>query len=155
TLDAGFLRYPGWLAVQKADLILGPVLIGLYWLRVRPASRFGWLLVGFGFLCAIYATQSSTNPWLFGIGLTWESVIYLGNLILIVTFPTGRLDGIAAKVVVLGGVCAAALNVWLIVMLPHTGAGGAISSCSHACPRNALAFAPNVSRALDLLKPFQ
>ena len=29
TLDADFLAYPGWLAVQKADFILGPVLVGL------------------------------------------------------------------------------------------------------------------------------
>src|SRR6185437_15355159 len=155
TLKADFLRYPGWLAAQKADFILGPVLTGLYWLRVRPASRFGWLLVGFGFLCAGYITQSSANPWSFGIGVTWESLIYLGTVILILTFPTGRLDGIAARVVALGGVCAAALNVWLIVMLPQTGAGGAISGCRRACPRNALGFAPDVSRAIELVKPFQ
>lgn len=30
TLEAGFLAYPGWLAVQKADFILGLVLVGLY-----------------------------------------------------------------------------------------------------------------------------
>ncbi|HEY2371835.1 MAG TPA: histidine kinase [Gaiellaceae bacterium] len=155
TLDEDFLRYPGWLAAQKADFILGPVLVGLYWLRVRPASGFGWLLVGFGFLCAGYITQSQANPWSFGIGLVWESVIYLGTLILILTFPTGRLDGTAAKVVLLGGVANAALNVWLIVMLPQTGAGGSISSCRQACPRNALGLVPNLSRALDLLKPFQ
>jgi signal transduction histidine kinase len=155
TLSADFLAYPGWLAAQKADFILGPVLIGLYWLRVRPASRFGWLLIAFGLLCAGYITQSSSNPWLFGIGLVWESVIYLGTLILILTFPTGRLEGIAAKLVIAGGVVVAALNVWLIVMLPQTGAGGAISSCRSTCPENALAFAANPGRALDLIRPFQ
>jgi hypothetical protein len=30
TLEADFLRYPEWLAAQKADFILGPVFIGLY-----------------------------------------------------------------------------------------------------------------------------
>jgi signal transduction histidine kinase len=155
TLAADFLRYPGWLAAQKADFVLGPVLVGLYWLRVRPASRFGWLLVGYGFLCAGYISQSSSTPWLFGTGLAWESLIYLGNLILILTFPTGRLDGIVARAVLAGGVVVAALNVWLIVMLPQTGAGGAISSCRELCPRNGLAFAPDPERALDLIKPFQ
>jgi signal transduction histidine kinase len=155
TLNAGFLAYPGWLAAQKADLILGPVLVGLYWLRVRPASRFGWLLIAYGAICAGYITQSSSNPGLFGTGLIWESFIYLGNLILILTFPTGRLDGAAAKLVLSAGVGAAALNVWLIVMLPQTGAGGAISSCRELCPKNGLAFAPDVGRAIDLLKPFQ
>src|SRR4051812_821240 len=155
TLAAGFLRYPGWLAAQKADFILGPVLIGLYWLRVRPASRFGWLLIGYGFLCAGYVTQSSSNEWLFGTGLLWESLIYLGNLALIVTFPTGRLQGLPARLVLAAGALVALLNVWLIVMLPQTGAGGAISGCRTPCPRNGLAFVPDVSRALDLVKPFQ
>jgi signal transduction histidine kinase len=155
TLRADFLAYPGWLAAQKADFILGPVLIGLYWLRVRPASRFGWLLLAFGLLCAGYITQSSSNPWLFGTGLVWESFIYLGTLILILTFPTGRLQGVAAVLIFAGGVVVAALNVWLIVMLPQTGAGGAISSCRAVCPENALAFAANPGRALDLVRPFQ
>jgi hypothetical protein len=54
TLDADFLAHPGWLAVQKADFILGPVLVGLYWLRVRPRSRFGPLLIAYGFVMAVY-----------------------------------------------------------------------------------------------------
>jgi hypothetical protein len=53
TLDAEFLAYPGWLAVQKADFILGPVLTGLYWLHRRPQSRFGWVLIAFGFVGAV------------------------------------------------------------------------------------------------------
>ena len=155
TADADFLAHPGWLAAQKADLILGPVLIGLYWLRVRPTNRFGWLLIAFGLMCAGYITQSFTTPWLFGVGLIWESFIYLGNLVLILTFPNGRLDGIAAKLVAAAGVVAAVFNIALIVMLPVTGAGGAISECRQLCPRNGVAFASNPGLALDLLKPFR
>src|SRR5215218_1593808 len=54
TLEAEFLRYPGWLAVQKADLILGPVFIGLYWVRRRRQSRFGPMLILLGFVGALY-----------------------------------------------------------------------------------------------------
>jgi hypothetical protein len=54
TLSADFLSYPGWLAVQKADFILGPVLAGVYWDRRRPQSRFGPMLIGFGFLGALH-----------------------------------------------------------------------------------------------------
>ena len=60
TLRADFLAYPGWLAAQKADIILGPVLVGLYWLRRRPASRFGPLLIAIGFLSA--RTSCSPRP---------------------------------------------------------------------------------------------
>jgi len=77
TLDADFLAYPGWLAAQKADFILGPVFIGLYWRRVRPASRFGPLLIAYGAVGAVYIVQSSSHPWLFGLelltGLTDEN----------------------------------------------------------------------------------
>src|SRR3954471_25049058 len=64
TLRADFLAYPRRLALQKADLILGPVLVGLYWLRVRPQSDFGPVLVAFGRLGAGYVAQSSATPWL-------------------------------------------------------------------------------------------
>ena len=59
TLSADFLTHPGWLAVQKADFILGPVLAGLYWVRRRPQSRFGPMLIGFGFIGALYILQGS------------------------------------------------------------------------------------------------
>ena len=155
TFHADFLKYPGWLAVQKADLILGPVLVGVYWLRRRPASRFGWLLIAFGLANTVYIAQSSSRPALFGLGVMWESAIYLGTQILIVTFPTGRVRGLAAKLIIAGSVANAAFNVWLVAMLPQTGAGGAISHCKSACPRNGLAFAPDTERALDLIDTFE
>jgi signal transduction histidine kinase len=42
TSRADFLRYPGWLAAQKADFILGPILAGVYW---------------YGFLFALVAAE--------------------------------------------------------------------------------------------------
>ncbi len=41
TLEAEFLKYPGWLAVQKADFILGPVFVGLYWVHRRRRAGSG------------------------------------------------------------------------------------------------------------------
>jgi signal transduction histidine kinase len=152
TLEADFLRYPGWLAAQKADFILGPVFVGLYWVRRRPQSRFGPLLIVFGFVGAVYVLQSSGNSWLFGIGLVWENVIYLATLLLILTFPTGRLEGWAAKLILLVGFVAVAVPGTLIVLLlPQTGAGASISGCRALCPDNALAVASEPSLALDLL----
>ncbi|HET6548106.1 MAG TPA: histidine kinase [Solirubrobacter sp.] len=156
TLDAEFLAYPGWLAVQKADFILGPALTGLYWLHRRPESRFGWLLIGFGFVGGVYVLQSSSNPWLFGAGLVWENVIYLATLLLILTFPTGRLDGMAARLIMLAAALTAALPATVIVLvLPQTGAGGSISGCREACPENALAFASDPELALKLSDVFR
>src|SRR4051794_4270463 len=72
TLPADFLRYHDWLAAQKADFVIGPVLTGLYWLRRRPQSWFGPMLIGWGAVGALYILQSSSDSWLFSIGLFWE-----------------------------------------------------------------------------------
>jgi hypothetical protein len=64
TLAADFLRYPEWLAAQKADFVIGPVLTGVYWIRQRPQSPFGPLLICWGVVGALYILQSSSESWL-------------------------------------------------------------------------------------------
>ena len=151
TASADFLAHPGWLAAQKADFVLGPVFVGLYWWRVRPESRFGPLLIAFGFVAAVYIVQSLASPWLFGAGVFWEAVIYLGNLLLILTFPTGRLDGRAAKLIMLvaAGV-GAPLYLAVVTLLPQLGPDGSISGCRGVCPENGLAVTSELSLAVDL-----
>jgi signal transduction histidine kinase len=150
TLEVDFPRYPGWLAAQKADFILGPVFVGLYWMRRRPRSRFGPMLIVLGFVGAVYVLQSSANSWLFGIGVVSENVIYLATLLVILTFPTGRLEGRAAKLILLGGVFVAASGTLIVLLLPQTGAGASISACRALCPHNALAVTSQPSLALDV-----
>jgi hypothetical protein len=58
TLRAGFLAYPGWLASQKADFILGPIGVGLYWHYKRPQNRLGLMLIGLGLLAVVYILES-------------------------------------------------------------------------------------------------
>src|SRR4051812_36071233 len=67
TLPADFLRYHAWLAAQKADFVIGPVLTGLYWLRRRPQSWFGPMLIAWGFVGALYILQSSDERRLFSL----------------------------------------------------------------------------------------
>jgi signal transduction histidine kinase len=156
TATADFLAYPWWLAVQKADFILGPVLIGLYWVRRRPESRFGPILIAFGFVGAVYVLQSASDSWLFGAGLLWENVVGLAAYVLILTFPTGRLDGVASKLILLAAVVGAVLPaIVILLLLPQVGAGGSISGCSALCPENALAITSNPSLALDLWEVFR
>jgi hypothetical protein len=135
TWRADFLKYPHVLAVQKADFILGPVFVGLYWLRVRPASRFGPLLIAYGFVAAGYIMQSFSNSLLFPSGLVWEFPIYVGTELLILTFPTGRLDGLAAKVILWVSIVGQAVPVAVLVLvLPQAGADFSLSGC-RARPR--------------------
>jgi len=155
TLSADFLTYPGWLALQKADFILGPVLTGLYWQRRRPRSRFGPMLIGFGFLGALYVLQSSGDSWLFSAGLLAETVLGLATRVLILAFPTGRLDRPACVVLVISILVSSLPAVLSQLVSPQTGAGASISGCREACPPNALAIADDPELAADLLEVFR
>ena len=155
TLPADFLRYPGWLAAQKADFVIGPVLTGLYWLRQRPQSPFGLLLIGWGVVGALYILQSSSNGWLFSIGLFWEKVFGLATYVLILAFPTGRLDRPSKIVLVVGVVTVLVTATAIQLMLPQVGAGGSISSCRSLCPRNELAVTSDPALASDVFELFR
>jgi signal transduction histidine kinase len=155
TLRADFLAYPGWLAVQKADLILGPIAVGLYWRRRRPQSRFGPMLIALGFLHVPYILQSSSNPTMFTIAAYWgEVVIYLATLAIILAFPTGRLrrrsDGLllaAAAVFAVGPAVA------LTTLASRVFEVGSISACRSACPDvvGTVSVSPSVvSRLADI-----
>src|SRR3954466_13690024 len=155
TLSADFLTYPGWLAVQKADFILGPVLAGLYWYRRRPRSPCGRLVLGCGFLGPLYILQSSSNSWLFTIGLLAESAIGTATRVLILAFPTGRLDR-PAKVILAISILVSPVPALLnMLVVPQTGAGASISGCLATCPTNELAITSNPELAASMLETFR
>lgn len=154
TLPADFLRYPAWLAAQKADFVIGPALTGLYWIRRRPHSRLGLMLIGWAFVGVLYILQSSSDGWLFTIGLWWEKVFGLATYVLILAFPTGRLDRPSRIVVTIGVVAVLGLATAIQLLQPQVGAGGSISSCRSLCPRNELAITSDPALALDLFKVF-
>ena len=154
TLPADFLRYPAWLSAQKADFVIGPVLTGLYWMRKRPQSPFGPMLICWGVVGALYILQSSSDSWLFSIGLFWEKVFGLATYVLILAFPTGRLDRPSKFVLAAGVVTVLLLAVAIQLVQPQVGAGGSISSCRSLCPHNELAFTSDPALALDLFEVF-
>jgi signal transduction histidine kinase len=155
TLRADFLAHPGWLALQKADFILGPVAVGLYWRRRRPESRLGAMLIAFGFVGALYTLQSSSNSLLFSLGVLWEIPIYVGTQILILAFPTGRLkyDWPERLILVAMG-AGVASAVILPLVSPAISGEGSISGCRDGCPENALLVTPRPSW-IDPLIDFQ
>jgi hypothetical protein len=156
TWRADFLAHPELLAVQKADFILGPVFVGLYWLRLLPASRFGPLLIVYGFVAAGYIMQSSSSRVLFPIGLLWELPIYIGTELLILTFPTGPLDGLAAKVILAVAIVGQAVPVAVVALvLPQVGADFSLSACRALCPDNGLAVTSDVPLALHMADAYR
>jgi signal transduction histidine kinase len=141
TLRANFLAYPGWLAVQKADFILGPIGVGLYWRHRRPNNRLGLLLIALGLVGIPYILESSAAPALFGIGTMWEAAIYVMTSLVILAYPSGRLDGRAERLIITLGLGTGVLTyVALQVTSPHYTPGFSISGCHGACPANGLAI---------------
>ncbi len=141
TLRASFLAYPAWLGVQKADFILGPVAVGFYWRHRRPNNRLGLLLIGLGLAGVPYILESTTTPALFAVGLIAESVIYLMTSLVILSFPSGRLEGRAERLIIGLVVLGVILPTpFLAVVVPHIGPSFSISGCRAVCPANGLAI---------------
>jgi signal transduction histidine kinase len=140
TLDARFLADPGWLAVQKADLILGPISVGLYWRHRRPDNPFGLLLIGLGLLGVPYILESFSHPALFAIGLITEPAIYLMTSVVILAFPSGRLERRPERLTIAFiALVMATLLVVQVLASPHINPSFSISGCRNACPPNELA----------------
>ncbi|MGZ8649262.1 MAG: sensor histidine kinase [Solirubrobacteraceae bacterium] len=154
TLSADFLAYPGWLAAQKADIILGPVLVGLYWLRRRPASRFGPLLIVVGLVGGVpYILQSSSEPVLFAGGILWEGVIYALTLALILSFPSGRLEGrVERALLAVGATASLGAYLTLVLFSPQIASQSSISACAAACPENGLLVAAEPALVLEVVR---
>ncbi|HEY1366468.1 MAG TPA: ATP-binding protein [Gaiellaceae bacterium] len=152
TLQADFLAYPGWLAVQKADVVLGPIGVGLYWRHRRPRSRFGPMLIALGLVNAVYIAQSSSDSALFTLGVHWELVIYLATLAIILAFPSGRLTR-ADWGILAAGALVAAVSAASTLLSTQISGGGSISACRAECPANALLISDEphvVSRLVDV-----
>lgn len=138
TLRADFLAYPGWLAAQKADFILGPILVGLYWMNRRPGNRLGLLMIVLGFFGALYILESSSNPTLFGIGTITEDAIYVMTTIVILAFPSGRLQGWPERLVLALLVATMLLVLVITLTASRLAPGLSISGCRVECPQTGL-----------------
>ena len=138
TLNADFLAYPGWLAVQKADFILGPIGVGLYWMHRRPGNRLGLLLVVLGLFGVLYILESATDPTFFGIGVLDEDAIYVMTTIVILAFPSGRLQGWPEWLAIALLVATMVLVLVVTLTVSHLNPGLSISNCRVACPETGL-----------------
>src|SRR3954452_3041019 len=126
----------------------------LYWSRRRPQSWFGPMVIGWGLVGALYILQSSSESWLFSIGLFWEKVFGLATYVLILAFPTGRFDRPVKIVLAVGVVTVLGLATAIQLLQPQVGAGASISSCRSLCPHNELALTSDPAVAADLFKVF-
>jgi signal transduction histidine kinase len=140
-LASGQLVRPGWLAIQSVDLVVVSVAVGVYWSLRRPHSRFGPMLIVFGFLSAILALEASSSPLVHTTAAFFEGVTGLWTICLVLAFPSGRLDDRASRIVL--GVATLAYTLWYVPALlaaPRLN-GSVLAGCHGACPRNPFAVA--------------
>ncbi len=86
-----FFAYPRATALYTTYLVVAPVLVGLMWLRRRPASRLGPLLVALGFISWPISWQGSDLALLHTLGVLGAATPIAMSLYLCLAFSTGRL----------------------------------------------------------------
>jgi signal transduction histidine kinase len=142
TINASFLQYPYWLGVQKADFILGPVFVGLYWHHRRPENRLGLLMIALGLIFIPYILESIRSPYAFTIGTMVEAVYIPLALAIVLAFPDGRLDGRAERLILAGVVLGYTVPylVWLLVSPAQLIPRLSLSGCRTLCPHDPFAI---------------
>jgi signal transduction histidine kinase len=157
TINARFLEYPYWLAVQKADFILGPVFVGLYWHHKRPGNHLGLMMIALGLIFIPYMLESIRSPYPFTIGTMVEAVYIPLALAIVLAFPTGRLDGRVERLIIVGVVVGYTLPyvLWLLTSPEQLIPRLSLSGCRSVCPRNPFALRSTPSwypQSVDFLR---
>jgi signal transduction histidine kinase len=113
-------------------LVVGASLLGsgLASWRARPDNRLGQIMVLTGF--AWFAAQliEASPPWLNTIGLAIQSAWIIGLVYLLLSFPSGRLNGRLDRLLVVGG-GTVGVGLQLLAMLDGNKAGLRCPGCSN------------------------
>jgi signal transduction histidine kinase len=125
-----------------AAVVVGSLLgAGTYAWRREPSRRFGLVLVLTGVAAAVGTTLAqSSDPGLYSVGRLAIWLIEPLLIYLFLSYPSGRLTGLPARIVV-----ATAAGVVLFLCLPSALLDATYPSpvpwapCIHGCPHNALA----------------
>jgi signal transduction histidine kinase len=137
TFSGHVLVHPAWFALQRTDLVLAPEVVGVYWWRKRPRSRFGPLLILSGVASAPLYLEASSSPVLRTLGSLYAGVAIIVAYVMVLAFPSGRLSGRgtqAALATILTGVI---VSVAAYVVLAPSITTSPLSRCvDQRCPRN-------------------
>ena len=137
----GVLYWPNWFALFSAYNVLAFALAGMLWLKRRPRSLIGPLLLGVSVICMVTAFQGSSSSLPFSIGVLADPFAAGLGWYLYLSFPSGRLTrpGIAVwSIGVATGVLGFAPKFFLS---EHVQGATPLARCTPACPTNALMIA--------------
>jgi signal transduction histidine kinase len=132
-------EHPALVVLARAAAVGVPIAIGLHARRRRRDDRFGLLLIAMGAASFVTTFAESAEAPLYTTGRVagWLFEVLLAYVIL--SFPTGHLQGRVDRALA-GAVAivAALLYVPRIVLAEHFEVPSPFTSCMKACPENAL-----------------
>ena len=146
----GVVTDPVGFSIAVAANVLGVALAGLLWVRSRPWSVFGRVLLVQTVLVGLTSLLGVAVPGFFIAGVVVQWLAALVTTWLILAFPSGRL-GVGGR-----GVLAVASATFLFVavpqllIMPHVTGLAAVGRCADSCPENPLAVATHGRLAHDL-----
>jgi signal transduction histidine kinase len=134
------LRYPGWFAIHRVDLILAPALVAWYWERRRPGNRFAPLLLLLGVLAVPLSLEATRSPWGHAIGVLAEAPLLYMTFVVVLAFPTGRLSSTKHGILL---VLLVSMLAWYVpyFLLAPVVTGSPLAVCRLVCPANPLQVA--------------
>ena len=141
------LVHPGWFSAFSLYNVLAFASVGLLWLRLRPASRVGVLLLATAAVTGLQAMQGSSSSFALSLGVLLDPVLIVVWIYLLLTFPAIRLDRWSAAVLaVLVATLAVAFVPWFFFS-EHVAGATPLARCTPACPGNAFLIAdrPNLA----------
>jgi signal transduction histidine kinase len=137
-------------AVVFGLLVAAPILVGLVALRMHPDDRFARLLVIAGAIFSLPALSQSDNAVLYSVGrfAVWLVVPVL--LLLMLSFPSGRLTARRDRRV-MAAVCALAATLYVptALIIHHFPEPSPWARCDVECPENAFAVIDLDPRFVD------
>ncbi len=127
---------PGWFSLFSLYNVLAFGGVALLWLRLRPSSRVGVLLLGITALTGLAALQGSSSPIVHSLGVVADPILTIVWIYLLLTFPTIRLDRASATVLaILVATVAIAFVPWFFFS-KHVSGATPLARCTAACPEN-------------------
>ena len=139
---------PGWFSVFSLYNVLAFGGVALLWLRLRPSSRVGVLLLWMTALTAVGALQGSSSPLAHSLGVLSDPVLVVVWVYLLITFPTIRLDRASATVfAILIATVVIAFVPWFFFST-HISGATPLARCTAVCPENPFAIADRPGAAM-------
>ncbi len=131
----------GFAAPLRVIMILSLIGTGVFAQTSEIQARMGRLLVGAGFVSAVWLLNGSSDRWLFSIGTLFSGFSVLLFAALMLAHPSGRLRT-RAEVRFLWIVGGIEVTLWLlaIAMTTEPAVRGPLLQCAPHCPSNVLSL---------------